>query len=228
MFTLKILDLGCGTGVNMTNLQRRGQVYGLDLSKENIEIAKIKFPQGVFLSHDATQPLPYDDGFFDEVHCYDVLEHVDDLPATTKEIARVLKQGGKLVIEVPNAKSEDILKKIRPQYWGEIHHVRSFTPQTMATLWNSLNMTLVQTKKLKGVEHIFLSFIFSRGVGITDQNGSGKKQWTVQLARITYLFTEDVWKRHDHWSVLATPTALIGKLFSLLFPKTYHYEFRKN
>lgn len=52
---------------------------------------------------DVTQPLPFGDGYADQVHAYHLLEHLDrwKVPGILKEWIRVLKPGGLLVLEMP-------------------------------------------------------------------------------------------------------------------------------
>ena len=45
--------------------------------------------------------MPYEDGFFDAIVACDVLEHVIDLNECCRQILRVLKPGGVLIVRVP-------------------------------------------------------------------------------------------------------------------------------
>lgn len=53
--------------------------------------------------HDITQPLPFEDGSADEIHAYHVFEHFYryDADAILMDWGRVLKPGGKMVLELP-------------------------------------------------------------------------------------------------------------------------------
>lgn len=54
---------------------------------------------------DASQPLPFDDNYFDEIKVVDVLEHISyrDTMRVLREWTRILKHGGKIYIQVPEA-----------------------------------------------------------------------------------------------------------------------------
>ena len=51
---------------------------------------------------DAASPLPFSDDRFDAVYCFDLLEHLDDIPSVLTEIHRVLRNGGKVLITTPH------------------------------------------------------------------------------------------------------------------------------
>ena len=93
----RTLDLGCGEGRVGAELARRGHdVIGVDSSLRMVELAGE--------SHDAVvadaADLPFDDGAFDLVVAYMSLMNMDDIPAATREAARVLEGGGRLCAAV--------------------------------------------------------------------------------------------------------------------------------
>lgn len=94
---LRLLDVGCGTGIVMKMVGRYGEVYGLDFSKEAITFCKKRGLKN--LKKGSADNLPYKDGFFDAVTILDVLSSrwVKDQNAV-KEIFRVLKKGGRIFI----------------------------------------------------------------------------------------------------------------------------------
>jgi len=91
---IKILDLGCGEGIFVEKYKRLGyNIEGLDMNYSS-EYVK----QGNLLSTD------YPDKLFDLILCLDVLEHLEmiDQQLAVKEINRLLKDDGKVIISVPN------------------------------------------------------------------------------------------------------------------------------
>ncbi len=72
--------------------------------------------QTTYFEQGYAESLPYADGSFSVIVCLDVLEHVQDLDATTKEIARVLAPGGVFIFDTIN---RTILSRIALIWVGE-------------------------------------------------------------------------------------------------------------
>ncbi|MBI4380684.1 MAG: class I SAM-dependent methyltransferase [candidate division NC10 bacterium] len=95
-----VLDLGCGTGLMLEILMRRGhRVVGLDLRPEGLYATRQVLPRSWLLQAEVTY-LPLRDNAFGAVMLLDVLEHVDDR-SLLAEVQRVLRPGGLAVITVP-------------------------------------------------------------------------------------------------------------------------------
>ena len=94
-----ILDVGCGTGANLEMLTQFGETYGIDISEDALEFCRARGLERVQLG--AAEDLPYEDEKFDLVTALDVVEHLDDDVAGLKEMHRVLKPDGRLLIFVP-------------------------------------------------------------------------------------------------------------------------------
>ena len=84
------LNVGCGNDI------KKGWI--------NLDIAPVN---GVDVVHNIENlPLPFDSNVFDEILCRNILEHVEYIPVL-KELNRILKEGGSLVITVPHFTSVD-------------------------------------------------------------------------------------------------------------------------
>jgi ubiquinone/menaquinone biosynthesis C-methylase UbiE len=100
----QILDLGCGHGRSLTELAARastGRVVGVDPSELMVEIAAQRnrtlieaARANVVLA--TAEALPFPDDIFDKVLCVHVLYFWKELDISLREIARVLKPGGRL------------------------------------------------------------------------------------------------------------------------------------
>jgi ubiquinone/menaquinone biosynthesis C-methylase UbiE len=101
----KALDLGCGNGRFFEEIEEKGADYaGVDNSEKLIEIAKNRYSDAKFFVGNALN-LPFSDNCFDKVYAIAFLHHIPSQKfriAILKEIRRVLKQNGILVLTVWN------------------------------------------------------------------------------------------------------------------------------
>src|SRR5947209_2834890 len=98
----RVLDLGCAFGFATLRLARKGyETVGVDSSVRYIAWAKQRHPQGQYLLASA-EALPLADASFEGVLLLDVLEHVVDERVVMREVWRVLKPGGTLILSVPH------------------------------------------------------------------------------------------------------------------------------
>jgi len=95
----RILDVGCGTGANLLMLSQYGDAEGVDVSEDALAFCRERGLENVKLG--AAEELPYDDGTFDLVTALDVVEHLDDDVAGLREMRRVLRPGGRVLLFVP-------------------------------------------------------------------------------------------------------------------------------
>ena len=95
----RLLDVGCGTGANLLMLSQFGDAEGVDISEDALAFCRERGLEKVRLG--AGEKLPYDDGTFDLVTALDVVEHMDDDLAGLREMRRVLRPGGRVLLFVP-------------------------------------------------------------------------------------------------------------------------------
>jgi SAM-dependent methyltransferase len=89
-----VLDCGCGTGYNLTQLAGYGPAFGIDMTAAGLEVARMT---GRPVARADVTRLPFRSGRFDLVTSFDVLQCVADDTRAVKEIARVLKPDGRFV-----------------------------------------------------------------------------------------------------------------------------------
>jgi ubiquinone/menaquinone biosynthesis C-methylase UbiE len=95
----RILEIGCGSGALLQDLQHYGTAVGLDVAAPALANCRDRGLDCVSLA-DVTA-LPFADEQFNVVIAIDVLEHVEDDAAAILEINRVTKPGGKVILTVP-------------------------------------------------------------------------------------------------------------------------------
>jgi SAM-dependent methyltransferase len=99
-----LLEIGCGRGEYLAKMRDLGwNVRGVDVSQEAIDFAKSHYQLDVCVAW--ADNLPYDDASFDIVFLKHVIEHLHEPIAIMKEIYRVLKPNGRILITTPNANS---------------------------------------------------------------------------------------------------------------------------
>jgi ubiquinone/menaquinone biosynthesis C-methylase UbiE len=105
---VKILDIGCGPGQMIADLmQKRYELWGIDISEQMIDIAKRKCAinkpdSAVHFAVGNIEGLEFEDNFFDVIICSGVVEYLKDDSRWIKELLRVLKPGGVLLINITN------------------------------------------------------------------------------------------------------------------------------
>jgi SAM-dependent methyltransferase len=95
----EILDAGCGSGRNMIEFARHGAVTGIELSATSVEIARRRGAGEVV--EGSVLEMPFEAGRFDLAASLDVIEHLEDDLAALRELRRVVKPGGTLLVTVP-------------------------------------------------------------------------------------------------------------------------------
>jgi SAM-dependent methyltransferase len=96
---LAILDVGCGSGRNLELLGAYGHATGLDASPEAVGAARARGHGDVWCGW--AEEIPGPAHAFDLVTCLDVLEHTPDDRRVLRELRRVTRPDGSLVLTVP-------------------------------------------------------------------------------------------------------------------------------
>ncbi|MBP4141168.1 class I SAM-dependent methyltransferase [Flavobacterium sp. I-SCBP12n] len=140
-----ILDIGAGTGDFLSFVQQEGwQAIGVEPSEKAKAIAKKK---GVSFVGNTSE---LENNSFDVISMWHVLEHVPDLDSQIKELKRLLKPNGTLIIAVPNFKSFDA--KHYGKFWAAFDvpiHFWHFSKTAIKLLFEQEEMKLVKTLPMK-------------------------------------------------------------------------------
>lgn len=137
-----LLDIGCGTGDFLAYAKNKGlEVFGIEPNLDAREIAKRKIGAANLFEQD----LETIDQQFDYITLWHVLEHIPDLDATMKTIHSKLKEGGELIIALPNYNSLDA--KFYKTHWAAFdvpRHLHHFSPQDFEKWSEAMRMKTVK------------------------------------------------------------------------------------
>jgi SAM-dependent methyltransferase len=95
----RVLDAGCGSGRTLLELADYGQVYGTELDPGAVQLARGRGLGEIY--NGRIEELPWEDAFFGLITCLDVIEHTPDDRVALRELRRVCKPRGLLVVTVP-------------------------------------------------------------------------------------------------------------------------------
>jgi ubiquinone/menaquinone biosynthesis C-methylase UbiE len=103
-----VLDAACGSGFGSAIISQKAKlVYGVDISKEAIQYANIKFKsQNIKYVNGDVKNLRFKDSIFDISVGIETLEHINQAELYLKELKRVTRENGKIIISTPQKKSE--------------------------------------------------------------------------------------------------------------------------
>ena len=132
----RILDVGCGYGHFLKVCDEYGlETYGIDISEYAIKQAKHN-TNAHLLIHDVNKGLHiFRSNFFDVVTLFDVLEHLWCPYRVLREVHRVLKPKGRLIMTTPNLNS--LMRFLKRDKWHGYHdktHLYLFTLQSLKFL----------------------------------------------------------------------------------------------
>jgi len=131
-----LVDIGCGISPVTPKPE---QTLFLDCAAEAIKHLQQK---GYSTKQGDITNLPLEAGFADVVFCSEVLEHVEDCKAALKEIHRILKTGGKLILTVP----------VHAKYWSSddslVGHFTRFELDSLTKLLAETGFEIIEEKPI--------------------------------------------------------------------------------
>ncbi len=141
----RILDAGTGPGRLPIEIAKRSEaeVTGIDITFTLVEVAnriadRNGLSQRVRFVHGSAEDMPFEDGYFDFVVSTGSMHHWAKPASCTKEICRVLKEGGEAwIYDVCGwaTSSKDVTSALRDRYGWLLSHLRQFS----ASRFHSMN-----------------------------------------------------------------------------------------
>ena len=150
----RILDAGCGSGRVLDELARFGDVTGVDLSHSAVAAA---WERGHSVLQARVEELPFADRTFDLVTCLDVIEHTPDDLRALRELVRVTRPGGYLLVTAPAYQSLWSAHDVRNEHYRRYRRkglrqvaARAGWELVRDTHFNSLLLPAAATMRLAG------------------------------------------------------------------------------
>jgi SAM-dependent methyltransferase len=128
-----VIDVGCGDGGLTGFCAGQGaEVLFIDRDRERLAATEQRIRKSPARAYQAIlsdcDPIPLDNDRGDLVVCTEVLEHVANPVRFLAELIRVARPGGRLIITVPDARSEQLIAATAPDYYfQEPNHIRVFS-----------------------------------------------------------------------------------------------------
>jgi 2-polyprenyl-3-methyl-5-hydroxy-6-metoxy-1,4-benzoquinol methylase len=156
----KLLDVGCATGYLLEAAKKMGcDCYGVELSPFGATEASKKFPGRIF--NGTLEEARYKSESFDIITLTDLIEHVIDPVEFLKEVKRILKPGGFILIVTPDFHSW--WAKFMKNKWTNFkeEHLFYFSSKSLKTLAGIVNLKTLYEKpvsKFLSLEYIYSQF----------------------------------------------------------------------
>ncbi len=167
----RLLDIGCGDG-SLGSVASYSEVHGLDISSIATKYARKK---GIVAKQwDLNEKFPYKENTFDADTCLDVIDYIENPENFGKEIYRILKPGGIVVISFPNIRNwrkiMSIIKGSFPRTSGDSEgwdggHIHYFTSSDVEGLLKKNNFYKIDIQGMfstYGIGHIISKIIIGR------------------------------------------------------------------
>lgn len=168
-----ILDVGCGDGYYLyilSNLNSTLQLTGVDFDPNALKSAKKNMSRNIKLVRaDLMKKLPFPNDFFDGIIMSEVMEHLPNDIKCMKEVRRVLKKNGRLVLSVPHINypffwdpinwvlQRSLDTHIKSGFWAGIwnQHLRLYSAEILGYV---LRMSGFKNVNIKKLTHFCLPF----------------------------------------------------------------------
>jgi 2-polyprenyl-3-methyl-5-hydroxy-6-metoxy-1,4-benzoquinol methylase len=180
-----LLDIGSGAGAFLAVMKEAGwSATGLEPDPEAREVAKRDF-------HVDAQPIEdlgqLEEGVFDAVTMWHVLEHVHELHAYIAKLKKLIHRNGRIIIAVPNYRSKDA--EHYKEKWAAYdvpRHLYHFSPESMKQLVAQYEMQVSEMHRMP-YDSFYVSMLSERNYG----GGLVKGLWNGFLSYCAAIFDRE-------------------------------------
>lgn len=133
-----IIEAGCGWGTNFERLEAAGyRMTGLDISRKTL--AGLDRADRQLIEADLARSLPESPPLYDCVLALDVIEHIDDDRRALRQLARLVRHSGCIILSVP------ALPELYSEFDEAQGHRRRYTMQSLVTCMQEAGLTVKDT-----------------------------------------------------------------------------------
>ena len=139
----RILDIGCCFGLLLKSLNDKWEKYGLEPDSNAAKIAG----QNCFIKNMSFEEDVYPENHFDIINMHHVIEHIDNPLKTMKEIKKILKPNGKLIIATPDFDSG--AARLFGSKYRLLHdktHISLFSNESMHRMLRDFNFKIYKSE----------------------------------------------------------------------------------
>jgi ubiquinone/menaquinone biosynthesis C-methylase UbiE len=148
--SLRVLDVGCGTGYLLNFLKQHypiaGEPVGIDISSHALEFCKLRGATELLLA--SATDIPIESASFDLIICIDTIQHLSPAGADQQaltEFARLLKPGGVLYLRTNSALGHLPLEGVDPDQY------RRYRRETVTQMLNQAGLTVERATYLNAI-----------------------------------------------------------------------------
>lgn len=188
-----LLDVGCGLGYMASLLSKKCKTYGIDTDTKSIKLAKkVGDGNATFLVANALK-MPFKGNTFDYVIASEVIEHVPDDNLFMKEIVRVTKKNGTIVLTTPSLEGLFKVSATCHKYGTEKHFKEGYKEKDLIKLFQKNGC------KVKKVRYSMIFFT----------------QLLINLVKLAYSAKEPSYKGQS--DIVKVQKSAIFKIYKSLF-----------
>jgi 2-polyprenyl-3-methyl-5-hydroxy-6-metoxy-1,4-benzoquinol methylase len=154
----RILEIGSGHGFFLEAMKKKGyDISGIEISKEKKQILK-KVTNAKIQDVNIGDEIPNIEKV-DVIVMFHVLEHIDEPIKFLRNLKKLLKKNGILIIEVPNSNDSLLQYNIAYEKWiWQLAHISYFNPETLK---QSLKIAKYKKIKIQGIQRYSLENMFN-------------------------------------------------------------------
>ncbi len=138
-----LIDIGCGDGYFLeVAMKRKWNVFGTEFSQEAMDVCQ---GQGIKMIRSPFDPSCFEEGSFDVITSFEVIEHINTPQDEVRIFHRLLRRGGMAYVTTPNWNS--ISRNILNSKWNVIEypeHLCYYTRKTLRKLFSAHNFRAVE------------------------------------------------------------------------------------